>query len=269
MSSTNDIQPFKGGSWKECGVFLQRVRAAAWKEGKLRDQVWMADFVSLHLSDRALVWYFRLSPEVRRDWPQLEAALVDKWMPPGCDDLAEPLGVPTAADSPYEQLEHPERVILKVVEVGKQEARYVTRAGDNRDFGLSSDAGQALRFRFDPQLDPKLFECVDRQPYSLFGVHWEQKTPSFSRGSTSYAELTAVNCATLKSPVTRGGPFQIATFKIAKSGEVTPLWRDGTTETSLKAFTNSSNDVLLVPDADAFQKSYGCIPATLFIQKVD
>ncbi|KAG8896879.1 hypothetical protein FRC00_005137, partial [Tulasnella sp. 408] len=202
-------------------------------EGKLRDPAWMADFASLHLLDHAFTWYFRLSPEVQQDWPQLQAALFEKWIPPGCD---EPRGVPTAADSPYEELDHRQSAILKVAEAGKQEVRYVTRARNGKGFSLTSNAEEALRFRFDPH----------------------------------FAELTAVDCEALKSPVGRSGPFQIATFTIAKTGEVTPLWRDGTTERSLKAFTNTTPSVLLVPDAEAFHKHYSAeVPATLFIEKVD
>lgn len=270
MSSTHDMQTFKGGSWKECGAFIQRVRAVAWEEGKLHDPTWMADFASLHLSDSALPWYFRLSVEVRQDWPQLEAALVEKWMPPGCDDISEHPGVPTAADSPGEQLDHPERVILKVAEAGNEEARYVNMRPDAKGFSLTNDPGEALRFRFDPQSDPKLLECVDRRPYSWLALHWGQNNPSLGRGSESYAELTAVDCETLKSPAKRSGPFQFAMCRIARSGEVNLLWRDGNTETSLKAFTNTTNNVILAPDPEAFNKwAAKDIPATLFIQGVD
>lgn len=85
----NIVQPFKGGTWKECGAFIQSVRAAAWREGKLRDSAWMADFASLHLSEYALAWYFRLSPEAQQDWPQLQAAFVERWPFPDGDNLSE------------------------------------------------------------------------------------------------------------------------------------------------------------------------------------
>ncbi|KAG8948306.1 hypothetical protein FRC00_008665 [Tulasnella sp. 408] len=123
-----------------------------------------------------------------------------------------PRSMPTAADSPYEQLDHPERAILKVVEAGKQQARYVTIRPDDKGFNLTSDAEEALRFRFDPESDPKLFECVanifqpphltkqDRKPYSWLALQWQQENPSFGRGST----------------------------RIAENGEVTSIWKDST-----------------------------------------
>lgn len=138
----------------------------------------MADFASLHLSDYALAWYLRLSPEVQRDWPQLQAAFVEEWVLPRGNDLSEyapvlyirglskhslgfrPPNRSTAADAPSEQLDYLKRVSLKVVEAGKQEARYVNIQADTRRLSLTSDAGAALRFRFDPQSDPKILECV-------------------------------------------------------------------------------------------------------------
>ncbi|KAG9021185.1 hypothetical protein FS837_007492, partial [Tulasnella sp. UAMH 9824] len=122
----------------------------------------MADFASLHLSEYALAWYFRLSPEVQQDWPQLQAAFTEKVVVPrrrlsfGVRPIAlhimfseclfgfRLLGVPTAADSPSQQIDLLERAVLKVVEAGKEEARYVTMRPDAKGFGPTSNAGEAL-----------------------------------------------------------------------------------------------------------------------------
>ncbi|KAG9030613.1 hypothetical protein FS837_003225 [Tulasnella sp. UAMH 9824] len=265
MSSTQDIQPFKGGSWKECGAFIQRVRAAAWKEGKLRDPAWMADFASLHFLDYALVWYFSLPLEVQQDWSQLQAALLGKWSPPSGDDFAEPPNGSAVADAPSEQLDHMERAILKVVVAGKAEAHYVGVLSDDKNLGLTGNAEKALRFHFNPHSDLTHFELIVREKTMLVA----RSSLGAEQTEFRYAELTAVNCETLKSPVSRGGPFQIAMFRIARSGEVTPLWRDGNTETSLKAFTTSFT-IFATPDPESYGNRYGSIiPVTLFIQKVD
>lgn len=268
MSSTQDIQPFKGGSWKECAAFIQRVRAAAWKEGKLRDPAWMADFASLHFLDYAFVWYFALPLEVQQDWSQLQAALLEKWSPPGGDDFAEPPNGSAAEDAPSEQLYHTERAILKVMVAGKAEPHYIAVLSDDKNLGLTGNAEEALRFRFTPHSDLTHFELIDRRPCSWLALHWDQN-PSLGRGSVSYAELTAVNCETLKSPVSRSGPWQIAMFRIARSGEVTPLWRDCNTETCLKAF-NTSDTIFATPDPESYRNGYGSIvPVIMSIQKVD
>lgn len=88
-----------------------------------------------------------------------------------------PPGVPKAADSPGEQLDHPERVILKVVEAGKEKARYVNMRQDAKGLSLTSDPGEALRFRFDPQSDPKLLECVVRARLFLILGQYIPATP--------------------------------------------------------------------------------------------
>lgn len=55
------------------------MRERGWKEGKLRDPAWMADFASLHFSSEALKWHSFLSLDVRHDWYKLEMALVERW----------------------------------------------------------------------------------------------------------------------------------------------------------------------------------------------
>ncbi|KAG9030612.1 hypothetical protein FS837_003224 [Tulasnella sp. UAMH 9824] len=103
-----------------------------------------------------------LSPLARssKDWPRLQAAFVEKWLPPDDEDLSESPNGPTAADAPSEQLDRMERAILKVVEAGKAGARYVSELADGKTLGVTEDVGKALRFRFDPQSDSILFERI-------------------------------------------------------------------------------------------------------------
>ncbi|KIO21304.1 hypothetical protein M407DRAFT_29080 [Tulasnella calospora MUT 4182] len=79
--------------------FIQAIRSAAWKEGKIRDPAWMADFASLYFSHRALAWHSKLPLEIRQDWFKLEASLVDRWAPadPGEDDGWQIQPAPAAA----------------------------------------------------------------------------------------------------------------------------------------------------------------------------
>ncbi|KIO30650.1 hypothetical protein M407DRAFT_20365 [Tulasnella calospora MUT 4182] len=272
MSTTQDIESFTGSGWKECSAFIQRVRAVAWKEGKLRDPDWVADFASLYFSDDALAWYCRLSSDVQENWPKLQAALVDRWSPSG-GDPSELRNVPVAAAAPSTnvngKINHPEHWIIKALVTGKQEALYVELESSGNLCTPTNSAEKALRFRLNSQSNPQFFECTDRQPFSWLATHWFQETPDLSRNSIHYARLTAVDCDSLKSPAGFSGPFQLSTCRIAGSGEVTFLWRNGTTETPLTAFTTGTK-LTLASDGEAFGKKYpGETPVKLIIQNVN
>ncbi|KAG8913421.1 hypothetical protein FRC01_004553 [Tulasnella sp. 417] len=79
MTATENVQEFKGESWTACSTFIRSIRAAAWKEGKLRDMAWMAELASVYMADKALVWHSRLPDDVQEDWSKLQAAMIDHW----------------------------------------------------------------------------------------------------------------------------------------------------------------------------------------------
>lgn len=169
------------------------------------------------------------------------------------------------AESPSEQLYYMERAILKVLVAGKAEPHYVAVLPDDKNLGLTGNAEKALRFCFNPHSDLTHFELIVRaKSFYLRPIHSiypisQNRIEDHAPGSVftgsrttralvgaqigkisqmltissllitlyfSYAELTAVNCETLKSPVNRRGPLQIAMFRIGRDGQVTPLWRD-------------------------------------------
>ncbi|KIO20034.1 hypothetical protein M407DRAFT_30294 [Tulasnella calospora MUT 4182] len=274
MSTTQDIESFTGSGWKECSAFIQRVRAVAWKEGKLRDPDWMADFASLYFSDDALAWYCLLSPDIQENWPKLQAALVKQWSPSGGDVRSEPPNVPIAAAAApsgivNDKIDYLDRGILKASVTGKQEALFVYIHPTSKVCNLTNSPENALRFRFNSQSNSQLLECADGPPFSWLATHWFQKTPNLDRDSLHYARLTAVNCDSLKSPAALSGPFQLVTFRITGSGEVRFFWRDGTIETPLATFT-SGTSLTLVLGGEAFGKEYtGENPVTLLMQKVN
>ncbi|KAG8923590.1 hypothetical protein FRC00_006056 [Tulasnella sp. 408] len=59
--------------------FLQQIRRIAFKEGKTRDNVWMADLAVLHLSGEALTWFETLPDEVQQNWNNLRRAIIQKY----------------------------------------------------------------------------------------------------------------------------------------------------------------------------------------------
>ncbi|KAG8944438.1 hypothetical protein FRC04_001812 [Tulasnella sp. 424] len=75
------VNLFKGNSGAECEDFIQNIRETAWKEGKLQDGLWMANFASLHFSGKALKWHSALPLDVRQDWFKQEMALLEYWPP--------------------------------------------------------------------------------------------------------------------------------------------------------------------------------------------
>ncbi|KIO30649.1 hypothetical protein M407DRAFT_149218 [Tulasnella calospora MUT 4182] len=272
MSTTQDIEPFQGGNWEECSAFIQRIRAAAWREMKFQEPAWMAYFASLHLSGDALTWYLRLPPEVQGDWAKLQAALVAQWSLSGSDIRSDPPNVPIAATAAYhngnKKRDHLERGVLKVEVAGRAEAVYV--GWDVAGYcTTTNDAEKALRFRFESQSNSTLLECVNRRPYSWLAIHWKAANPDVGRGSTHYAYLTAVDSETLKSPTGQSGPFQIAVCRVASSGEATFIWRNGNTETVLTVLTNGTR-LYPVPDPDSAPKNNDEHKiATLLIQAVN
>ncbi|KAG9022254.1 hypothetical protein FS837_006511, partial [Tulasnella sp. UAMH 9824] len=212
----------------------------------------MADFASLHFWGDALAWYCLLPPDIQEDWPKLRTALAERWSKSGGDNRSRPPNAPAAAAAPpggvNDKKDHLERGILKASIAGKEETLYIwMRPEDNVCF-ITHNADKALR---------RLSSVKqDKRPLSCLAAHCYKNTGAESRArSTNYARLTAVDCDSLKSSAGFAGPFQLATFKIASTGEVTPLWRDGNTETSLSVFTGG-NSLDLAFDREAFPMAY-------------
>ncbi|KAG9022224.1 hypothetical protein FS837_006525, partial [Tulasnella sp. UAMH 9824] len=170
------------------------------------------------------------------------------------DDLpgSRPPNAPATAAAPpggvNDKKDYLERGVLKASIAGKEETLYVwMRPEDNVCF-ITYDADKALR---------RLSSVKqDKRPLSWLAVHCYKNngTESWAR-STNYARLAAVDCDSLKSSARFAGPFQLATFRIASTGEVTPLCRDGNTETSLSTFTGG-NSLDLAFDREAFPEAY-------------
>ncbi|KAG9043391.1 hypothetical protein FS837_009669 [Tulasnella sp. UAMH 9824] len=231
MAGPTNSGSFRGDSWEECSAFIQGVRNAAWEEGKIRDQAWMADFASIHLSAKALAWYARLPRDVQEDWSKLQEALVAQWST--SDDQAGPQNVPAtpSAQSPRdeENLGWSDSGILKAIMEGSDSTYYVWRPTEDGDFSLTEDASHAARFRFHSGSSSKLLEYVDGPWYSWLAIHWRQSSPNIGRGSINYADLSIVDSETMRSSRGNEGPFQLAMCKVSQSSELTFTWRDGNT----------------------------------------
>ncbi|KIO15470.1 hypothetical protein M407DRAFT_211767 [Tulasnella calospora MUT 4182] len=71
--------------------FLQQIRRKAFKEGKTRDDAWMADLAVLHMSGEALAWFETLPDDVQKNWSNLKRAIIQKYGDGSASDQIQPL----------------------------------------------------------------------------------------------------------------------------------------------------------------------------------
>ncbi|KAG8965293.1 hypothetical protein FRC05_003298 [Tulasnella sp. 425] len=187
------VNEFKGRSGAECESFIKSIRKAAWKEGKVRDALWMADFASLHFSGKALKWHSDLSPDVRQDWFKQEKALLERWPPPADDsdkEEAEAAIVPTpaAASLPSQSTDEGKLSDIGVVQFvpisGGEESMYIAEPDDGGECRLTTEVEKALRLRWDRSVDSgsRVLEWVGSGSKWL-AIHWIKTDLSFKQGS--------------------------------------------------------------------------------------
>jgi hypothetical protein len=70
---------FYGHDGEECEKFVTAVRRIARREGKQHDGTWIADALEGCFEGEALRWHVELDDDVKRDWKQLEKALLRKY----------------------------------------------------------------------------------------------------------------------------------------------------------------------------------------------
>ncbi|KAG8845117.1 hypothetical protein FRB96_002719 [Tulasnella sp. 330] len=70
---------FSGKKSEDVTEFLQNVTRIAFKEGKSRDDNWLADYVESCLTGPALDWYAQLGTDSQRNWTSLRIALLQNY----------------------------------------------------------------------------------------------------------------------------------------------------------------------------------------------
>ncbi|KAG8944437.1 hypothetical protein FRC04_001811 [Tulasnella sp. 424] len=188
------VNDFRGRSGAECESFIKSLRIAAWKEGKLEDARWMANFASLHYSGKALKWHSALPLDIRQDWFKQEMALLERWPPPADesdDEQAESSIVPTPAAASL--LSAPagkasEIGVLQFVSIsGNENPAYIAGPDAEGRCTLTTEVGEALRLRWDRSVNSgsRILEWVDSGSKWL-AIHWaDEPEPSFAPGSTT------------------------------------------------------------------------------------
>ncbi|KAG8967510.1 hypothetical protein FRC05_002022 [Tulasnella sp. 425] len=262
------VNEFRGKDGAECESFIKSIRETAWKEGKLQDALWMANFASLHFSGKALKWHSTLSLDVRQDWFKQEMALLERWPPPADesdDEEAEAAIVPTPAAAsllPTQAGKSSDIGIMQFVPISRDEnSVYIAAPDSNGACELTTEVGQALRLRWDRSVDSRsrILEWVGSGNKWL-AIHWSPKKPNFAKGSTMWARLTIVDPDTF-TPATLGtafmpptlGPFRVKVWRVSSEGQLTPVWTDGVKEIQLEVF-RSEPYVYFTVDPDEYQK---------------
>lgn len=273
MSSPPQIEPFRGsGTWEECSDFIRAIRAAAWKEGKLRDLAWMADFASLNFSHKALFWHSRLPEDVRQDWSKLESEIFIRWAPLEGDDGVTIRPTPAAAPA----LDHnetntsPLQGVLKVVLDESDTTYYVKFGQADSQCSLTNDANEALRVRCNSLPSGTLLECIGHSCHSWLAIQWDASAPTIGVGSSDYAYIPRVD-SDMKSSRGQGCPVQLITCTILKSGEIILGWKkDGGSKAILTIFVRSGRDLYLAADPSAYSKQFPIERrAKLFIERTN
>ncbi|KIO33725.1 hypothetical protein M407DRAFT_17340 [Tulasnella calospora MUT 4182] len=107
--NVNQNMVFYGKDGIEAEEFIRSVMMAAKAAGKLRDNSWIVDEVSVAFAGDALRWYIELDDETRNDWLLLRRAIIQKYPPPsqrswhgsGPSTPSQPLTVPTPATAAH------------------------------------------------------------------------------------------------------------------------------------------------------------------------
>ncbi|KAG8943246.1 hypothetical protein FRC04_003113 [Tulasnella sp. 424] len=233
------VNEFRGKDGAECESFIKSIRETAWKEGKLQDALWMANFASLHFSGKALKWHSTLSLDVRQDWFKQEMALLERWPPPADesdDEEAEAAIVPTPAAAsllPTQAGKSSDIGIMQFVPISRDEnSVYIAAPDSNGACELTTEVGQALRLRWDRSVDSRsrILEWVVIDPDTF----------------------TPATLGTAFMPPTLG-PFRVKVWRVSSEGQLTPVWTDGVKEIQLEVF-RSEPYVYFTVDPDEYQK---------------
>ncbi|KIO33713.1 hypothetical protein M407DRAFT_229549 [Tulasnella calospora MUT 4182] len=72
---------FRGTSGSEAEEFIASIHQVARSEGRIRDDLWIADFAVACFIGDALRWYAELEAEVQNDWRLLRRAILRKYPP--------------------------------------------------------------------------------------------------------------------------------------------------------------------------------------------
>ncbi|KAG9044256.1 hypothetical protein FS837_008552 [Tulasnella sp. UAMH 9824] len=252
-------------------MFIRSLRAAAWKEDKVEDDRWIANYASLHFSGKALRWHSQLPPDVRRDWAKLEMALLDQWPSPDVADSEDSMQVPivpTPAAAPHKSNsiatnQASNQGVIKVVSFDSGKVFYLAQLDSGGKCGLTKEIGSALHVSMDLNTNPHILELSPthgkpRYRSSWVGIHWLVAEPEIRTGSQHWGRIALVDSITMKSSWTQGPHgARITTWDIAMGGDLRPAWFEDDQETLLDVFIAESGlEITIVADPGGYAARY-------------
>ncbi|KAG9026150.1 hypothetical protein FRB95_009357 [Tulasnella sp. JGI-2019a] len=99
MATSTPSMTFAGIVGEDVPLFLQNIQQEAFKQGRQREDGWIADYALTMLRGRALIWYYDLEEDVQSSWRKLRVAIIDRFGIP--DTAAGPSAiVPMVAVTP-------------------------------------------------------------------------------------------------------------------------------------------------------------------------
>ncbi|KIO22568.1 hypothetical protein M407DRAFT_27965 [Tulasnella calospora MUT 4182] len=70
---------FKGTNGKECEAFVAAIQEFAFSKGRDEDHQWLLRFAKSRLRGKALRWWAKLDPSIKKDWDLFVEALFDQY----------------------------------------------------------------------------------------------------------------------------------------------------------------------------------------------
>ncbi|KAG8900643.1 hypothetical protein FRC00_011935 [Tulasnella sp. 408] len=77
----SEVLQFRGKDSQECEEFISAITKHAYRQGKLRDDEWIADLVATCLTHDALRWWSGLDKGTRESWDTLRQAMFSRYQP--------------------------------------------------------------------------------------------------------------------------------------------------------------------------------------------
>lgn len=259
---TNAVPNFTGIGWMELEAFIRSIRAIAWKEGKLQDPLWMANYASLHFSGKALRWHAELPEDTQESWRKLEIAMVARWPPP--DDYEDDARVPiAAAASPGNVFSavFGSRLALVVVKLLLNESDkwfFLGKPGSG-PCHVTTDINKAVCARRSPRprpYDVELVDVKDGRGYGWLAIHWTTKSPKLDSSSADWARISVVDTASWRSSYNFDAPFETAVWRGVSEGELNPTLINGHDLTQLSIFVHSERFIFVSPTEGSYHNRY-------------
>ncbi|KAG8904272.1 NADH-cytochrome b5 reductase [Tulasnella sp. 403] len=236
-----DDPTFCGQDGTDCTAFINAIKKKARAEGKLRDNGWMVDLMSVSLIGDALRWYSTLDNGVKDDWQQLEQALLSKYPPqpvapptaqliPGNAAIATPAAAPPPATPSTSTFPTGAGYVTIVADVTTAGGFISQKVDSNGHHCSVSNVGQALEVNPMPSngmYQLKLLNSTTRHEW--LAATWFQPLPKLGRNSSHLAYVVSTSPTGYKfatSSKWAEGLTRSEMWAVYPDSRIRPIWAD-------------------------------------------